>query len=78
MSLAELAEFLKVLRESGVTFYECNGMKIVLGPSMEEPEVVSRPELPPGMERMPMNYQNPRLFSHVGGLKGFGGSDGSV
>ena len=71
MSPDEFAALLAMLRENGVTYYECGTLKIVLGPTQVEPETERAVELPPGMDRMPLNYQNPRLFSHVGGLKGF-------
>lgn len=71
MTPAEFAELLSMLRENGVTYYECGNVKIVLGTVPEELEVQAPAELPPGMDRMPRNYQNPRLFSHVGGLHGF-------
>lgn len=71
MSPTEFAELLSMLRENGVTYYECGNLKIVLGaPPIEDVEPTAV-ELPPGMDRMPRNYQNPRLFSHVGGLHGF-------
>ncbi len=72
MSPTEFAELLAMLRENGVTYYECGSVKIVLGPTPSEVEPERAVELPHGMDRMPLNYQNPRLFSHVGGLKGFG------
>ena len=71
MNPAEFAELLAMLRENGVTYYECGSVKIVLGLQAPPAELERVVDLPNGMDRMPLNYQNPRLFSHVGGLKGF-------
>lgn len=71
MSPTEFAELLAMLRDAGVTYYECGDLKIVLSPVAGEIETERAVELPPGMENLPLNYRNPRLYSHVGGLKGF-------